>query len=202
SGLLLPQDGPGGWVGRWHSSSVGPLISGVSASGDGAPGAQLSSHGDPRARGETSDQRVANAIQGDTRFHSLHYRVQPEVYRENDATFGIISYRDNAGTLEPNEPTHSPKLAYDSLFTGVMPSDPTQSAARDALLAQDLSILDLVGTRAERLLARLGMADRQRVERHFDEIRELETLLRCEGKPCWPIGQRSGQNAGHRGIPG
>src|SRR5688572_18650205 len=30
SGLRLPQDGPGGWTGRWHSSSVGPLICGVS----------------------------------------------------------------------------------------------------------------------------------------------------------------------------
>ncbi len=187
SGLRMPQDGPGGWTGRWHSSSLGPLVSGVQASGQGAPGAQLSSHGDPRARGITSDQVVANAIAADTRFQSLHYRVQPEVYRENDATFGVISYRDDGNGVEPNEPTHSPRLAYDSLFTGFQPTeaDPTS----ELTLARDVSVLDLVGRRAERLMARLGTADRRRVERHFDEIRNLEMLLQDVPQPTSAICQ-------------
>src|ERR1700712_2034765 len=38
SGLRLPASGAGGWTGRWHSSSLGPLISGMRASGTAAPG--------------------------------------------------------------------------------------------------------------------------------------------------------------------
>jgi hypothetical protein len=193
SGLRLPQNGPGGWTGRWHSSSVGPLVCGVSATGGSAPG-NPRGHGTPVAEGVTSDQIVADAIAGSTRFRSLELRAQPEVYRENDGTFGIISYRNdpNSGQLQPNEPQASPRLAFDSMFTGFMSADPTVSAERQALLAQDKSILDLVRNRAQALIARLGTADRRRVERHFDEIRDLELRISeipdvGSGAGCMPI---------------
>jgi len=178
TGLRLPTSGPGGWTGRWHSSSLGPLISGMRASGTAAPGNPLG-HGDPVAKGVTSDQVVADAIAGSTRFRSLELRVQPEVYRENDGTFGIISYRRDASTgkLQANEPQASPRLAFDSLFTGFAAGNPADTAKRAALLEQDKSILDLVRERAQRLLTRLGAADRRRVERHFDEIRDLERRI-------------------------
>lgn len=178
SGLRLPQSGAGGWTSRWHSSSIGPLISGVRASGSAAPGNPLG-HGTPVPRGVTSDQVVADAIAGSTRFRSLELRAQPEVYRENDATFGIISYRldKSSGKLQANEPQASPRLAFDSLFTGFRSADSAEAARRQALLAQDKSILDLVRGRSEQLFKRLGTIDRQRMERHFDEIRDLETRL-------------------------
>ena len=178
SGLRLPQKGPGGWTGRWHSSSVGPLICGVTAPGSAAKGNPLG-HGSPIAEGETSDQIVADAIAGNTRFRSLELRAQPEVYRENDGTFGIISYRKDpkTGALQPNEPKASPRLAFDSMFTGFTSGDPAVAAERQALLDQDKSILDLVRDRAQRLIGKLGTADRRRVERHFDEIRALETRI-------------------------
>jgi hypothetical protein len=178
SELRLPASGAGGWTGRWHSSSLGPLVSGMRASGTAAPGNPLG-HGDPVAKGVTSDQVVADAIAGNTRFRSLELRVQPEVYRENDGTFGIISYRRDAATgkLQANEPQASPRLAFDSLFTGFAASDPAEAAKRTALLDQDKSILDLVRERAQVLLGRLGSADRRRVERHFDEIRDLERRI-------------------------
>jgi hypothetical protein len=194
SGLRLPQNGPGGWTGRWHSSSVGPLICGVSAPGSAARGNPLG-HGTPVAEGVTSDQVVADAIAGSTRFRSLELRAQPEVYRENDGTFGIISYRRDAasGQLQPNEPQASPRLAFDSMFTGFMGGNPAMAAERAALLEQDKSILDLVRDRAQRLIGKLGSADRRRVERHFDEIRDLETRiseipdLGAAGAGCMPI---------------
>ncbi len=178
SGLRLPQNGPGGWTGRWHASSVGPLVCGVSAPGSAAPGNPLG-HGTPVAEDVTSDQIVADAIAGNTRFRSLELRAQPEVYRENDGTFGIISYRrdESSGKLQPNEPQASPRLAFDSMFTGFTGADPAVAAERAALLDQDRSILDLVRDRAQTLLGKLGSADRRRVERHFDEIRDLETRI-------------------------
>jgi hypothetical protein len=178
SGLVLPQSGPGGWTGRWHSSSVGPLVCGVRAPGSAAEGNPLG-HGTPIAEDVTSDQIVADAVAGNTRFRSLELRAQPEVYRENDATFGIISYRrdPNSGELQPNEPQASPRLAFDSMFTGFTSADPAVAAERAALLEQDRSILDLVRNRAQALIGKLGNADRRRVERHFDEIRDLETRI-------------------------
>ena len=142
SGLRLPQNGPGGWTGRWHASSVGPLICGVSAPGSAAPGNPLG-HGTPVAEGVTSDQIVADAIAAGTRFRSLELRAQPEVYRENDGTFGIISYRrdPSTGELQPNEPQASPRLAFDSMFTGFTSGDPAVAAERQALLEQDKSCL-------------------------------------------------------------
>ena len=178
SELTLPQSGAGGWGGRWHSSSLGPLVCGVRAPGSAAPGNPLG-HGNPIAQGVTSDQVVADAIAGGTRFRSLELRVQPEVYRENDGNFGIISYRKDAasGRLQANEPQASPRLAFDSLFTGFSSADPVEAARRKALLEQDKSILDLVRDRAQVLIARVGAADRRRIERHFDEIRELELRI-------------------------
>jgi hypothetical protein len=178
SELRLPASGAGGWTGRWHSSSLGPLVSGMRASGTAAPGNPLG-HGDPVAKGVTSDQVVADAIAGNTRFRSLELRAQPEVYRENDGTFGIISYRKDpaSGKLQANEPQASPRLAFDSLFTGFAASNPADAGKRKALLDQDKSILDLVTTRAQALLGRLGSADRRRIERHFDEIRDLERRI-------------------------
>jgi hypothetical protein len=178
SGLTLPASGAGGWTGRWHSSSLGPLISGMRASGSTAPGNPLG-HGDPVAKGVTSDQVVADAIAGNTRFRSLELRAQPEVYRENDGTFGIISYRSDpaTGKLQANEPQASPRLAFDSLFTGFAPTNSADAGQRQAMLDQNKSILDLVRDRAQVLLGRLGAADRRRVERHFDEIRDLEQRI-------------------------
>jgi len=211
SGLRLPQNGAGGWTGRWHSSSVGPLICGVSAPGSAAEGNPLG-HGSPIAEGVTSDQVVADAIAGSTRFRSLELRAQPEVYRENDGTFGIISYRRDASTgqLQPNEPQASPRLAFDSMFTGFTSGgNPAMAAEREALLAQDKSILDLVRDRAQRLIGKLGSADRRRIERHFDEIRELEMRiseipdLGAAGAGCMPFadpGQDDPVRTTQRGV--
>ncbi len=172
SGLLIPVSGPGGWTADWHGSSLGPLVSGVTATGRG--GRRMTAI----ARGVTSDQVAADAIAGNTRFRSLELRAQPEVYRENNESFGTISYRRSAGgVLQPNAPQSSPRLAYDSIFTGWSSAAGGADDARKARLAQDKSILDLVSGRGAKLIARLGTPDKRRVERHFDEIRDLEKRI-------------------------
>lgn len=173
SGLRIPQTGPGGWTGGdWHCASMGPLISGVRATGLGGRSKNAV------ALGPTSDQVVADAIAGATRFRSLELRVQPQVYRENTEVMGTISYRRNpAGGLQPNAAQSSPRQAYNSIFTGFQATTSAEAAQRQALLAQDKSILDLVRGRAEKLMTRLGTPDKQRLQRHFDEIRDLENRI-------------------------
>jgi hypothetical protein len=72
----------------------------------------------------------------------------------------------------------SPKAAYQSLFFDLQrPTDAAAIAARDYQLRTRRSVLDLVKAGTERLQTRLGDYDRQRFERHLDEIRDLERRL-------------------------
>jgi hypothetical protein len=157
---------PAGGRGRpWHSSSVGPLLSGRRASSADDRFSPL---------GPTIDQLIVDAVGGSPRFRSLEYKVQASGYRDETSGKRIMSYR--AGN-EPNEPITSTRVAWEALFSGFVPTDPAEQETARRALAQRRSVLDLVRGRAERLRARLGRADNQRLERHFDELRALETRL-------------------------
>jgi Protein of unknown function (DUF1552) len=183
TGLKLPQKGPGGWGsqgGDWHGSSLGPLVCGVSATGLSTPGV----HGDAIAKGVTSDQVVADAIGGKTALKSLELRVQPDVYRENDNTYGVMSYRPGPnGKLLANQPYASPRLAWQALVTGFVPPNGQEDPALAAIRRQRLSVLDTVRGQSSRLMARLGKADATRMQRHFDELRELEARINMQQVP-------------------
>jgi hypothetical protein len=57
------------------------------------------------------------------------------------------------------------------------------------------SVLDLVRTRTERLIPKLGIQDNIRLERHFDEIRQLEVKLAA----IPPVSQGACQKPAHPG---
>ncbi|QQR91361.1 MAG: DUF1552 domain-containing protein [Myxococcales bacterium] len=163
----------GGRIAQFHKSSLGPLLSGMRNQG-----ADISTARKPKADAPTSDQIVADAISSDRRFHSLQYRVQASYYRGGGAT-GVMSYgKAPDGSIARIDPIASPRVAYDSLFTGFIPDDPALAAERQARLAMDQSVIDLVSAQGNRLMANLGTDDRQRMEQHFDEIRALENRLK------------------------
>lgn len=166
SGLRIPWSGEPGSRGRiFHVGTPGPLLSGAKSPDYGVD-----------CRGPSSDEIVANAIGGDHRFRAIHYRVQPDRYRTTyQYNRGFMSYRrTGSGSMEPNTPIASPRVAYDQLFQGFVPPGETVDPRVANRLADDRSVLDLVRESASRLLTRLGSADRQRIERHFEEIRALE----------------------------
>ena len=168
SGMKIPWDTgsgvpAGGRTVNFHSSTVSPLLSGTRSLEPAAD-----------CNGPTSDQIVAAQIGDGTRFRSLEYRVQAEAYRGGGSAKGRMSYGMDGS---PRDPIASPRLAFDSLFTGFSAEDPEEAARRAALLEEDRSVLDLVRGRAERLMGKLGRADRVRLERHFDEIRALEMRI-------------------------
>jgi Protein of unknown function (DUF1552) len=131
--------------------------------------------------GPSSDQVAAKYIAGDTLQDSLIYRAQPSFYRVGNAdggTDGVISARINAmGELEQLPPITSPRLAFESLFSGFTPPDPEEAAKGKALLAMRKSVVDLVADHAGTLIPKLGKADNLRMQRHFDELRSLEKRL-------------------------
>jgi hypothetical protein len=170
SGLNIPTANggavpPGGRHDDFHINSLSPLFSGVRS-------------GDMHVNGPTSDQIVADAIGNDTIFKSLVYRIQAAWYLSVSAPYGrdVMSYKlDGGGDLTPIPATVSPKQAFDALFNNfVPPDDPAEAAEVDFRWRARKSVIDLVRGNAERLVERLGGADRQRIERHLDEIRDLE----------------------------
>jgi hypothetical protein len=175
SGLSIPVANggsipAGGRPDNFHVSSLSPLLSGVRSSTDYAT-----------SRGPTSDQLVANAIAGSTTFKSLVYRIQADWYLSVAAPFGrdMMSYKtDPAGNPLAIPPAISPQLAFNALFGNFTPPQNPAAAARQQFqLRSRRSVLDLVQASSATLLPKLGAADRVRMERHYDEIRDLENRI-------------------------
>lgn len=171
SGLRIPWDTgsgipSGGRTNEFHYNTMGPQTSGMR----GGPGRK------EEPNGPTADQVVADAIGGDSLFPSLSYRVQAASYIGSNSTGGAdarISWRQGAQGPEPIDPISSPELAYTSLFGAWPGPDPEAAAASQFLLRRRKSAIDLVHGRLQTLIPRLGAADRQRLERHLDEVQGL-----------------------------
>lgn len=199
SGLKLPwiQNGkvpPAGRSAHFHYNTVVPQIAGTRTTTRGE-----------QPKGPTSDQLVAAKIAGSTRHKSLSLRVQPDNYVGNGGSGGkagrLTWKRDSRGKLVGVDPIVDPQLAYQSLFSSFVPTDPSKAAAAKLARRERQSVVDLVRQSYERLVKRLGRADRLRMTRHLDEVRALEKRLAAispstQGacrKPTapaksWPIG--------------
>jgi len=147
----------------FHGGGSSPLLCGV-----------RSTSASFRAQGITSDQIVAGLNQ--TTLDSLVLRAQPEWYLSGSSFAGreFISYK---GAGEPIDAAINPTVVYGSLFDGFVPVDAGEQAAHDFELRARKSVLSLITEKRERILAKLGAADRLRLQQHFDEIRDLETRL-------------------------
>ncbi len=134
--------------------------------------------------GPSSDQIVAAAIGADTLFASLTMRAQALYYSvggnfvvDNPTNRDTLSFRTEGDEAFPIAPMVSPRQTFDSLFATFVPDDPAVAAERTKRLALRRSVLDVVDRRMAGVADRLGAADRQRLERHFDELRALEVRL-------------------------
>ncbi len=170
TGLKLPWDTgagvpAGGRPVQYHGATAVPQLCGV----------RLTTR-DGGAEGPTSDQIAADAIGGDTPHRLLAYRVQPINYAggSGGGNRGRMSWR---GPGMPEDPIASPRLAYQSLFSGFTPPDPKDAAAAQFELRRRKSVLDLVRASTEALVPKLGRADQLRLERHLAEVRSLELRL-------------------------
>jgi hypothetical protein len=173
SGLSIPfnansveaADVPAGGAFRdFHGGGAGPLLSGTRSLASSFT-----------CRSASSDQIIAAANPGST-LDSLVVRAQPAWYLSGSSFAGrqYISYR---GDRDPVEAQVSPRIVYHSLFDGFTPAGGEAQAAHDFELRARRSVLSLITDKRQRLLGRVGAADRVRLEQHFDEIRDLETRL-------------------------
>ncbi|MBW2461914.1 MAG: DUF1552 domain-containing protein [Deltaproteobacteria bacterium] len=174
SGTGVPA---GGAYRDFHGGGKSPLLSGT-----------RSTDASFICNGPTSDQIIADMHDGDTTFRHMVMRAQVPFYLSGYDHSGrqYLSYR-GAGRSGRIEAQTSPRNAYMSLFTGFVPDDGAGAARLDFELRARRSVLDLIGEKRDRVLARVGRVDQVRLERHFDEIRALE--LRIAAIPPMATGE-------------
>ncbi|HET6584057.1 MAG TPA: DUF1552 domain-containing protein [Nannocystaceae bacterium] len=204
--LEVPASGagptpPGGKANPHHGNIMKPLLTGMRSTKE--------DHG--VVESATADQIVADMFGVDTHFRSLEYCAQPDGYRSGDAGLKTVMSYGAGGSARI--PQSSPRLAWEAMFTNFSPSNPADLEAKQKLLERRLSVLDLVKARGDRLIAQASGYDRQRLERHFDEIRDLEKRLAdipdTSGAGCDALpdpgadpGETSHPNTAHGGTTG
>jgi hypothetical protein len=174
SGGAVPS---GGAFRDFHGGGCSPLLSGM-----------RSTESQFTCNGPTSDQVIADMHVGETTFRHLVMRAQVPFYLSGFDHSGrqYISYGPG-GRSGRVEAQTSPRNAYMALFTGFVPDDGDAAARLDFELRARRSVLDLITSKRDRVLARVGVVDRIRLERHFDELRDLE--LRIAAIPPMATGE-------------
>ena len=164
---------PGGAYRDFHGGGSSALLSGV-----------RSTTSSFSAQGATSDQLIAALNAGQTNIPSLVLRCQPSFYVAGNDFFGreFISYAA-AGDAGRVASQTNPQTAWTSLFSTFVPDDAGAAAIADFTTRKRISVLDLVTGKRERILAKVGAADRIRLQRHFDELRDLETRIKAIPPP-------------------
>jgi uncharacterized protein DUF1552 len=186
-----PADVPAGGAYRdFHGGGASPLLSGTRSLT-----ASFTAHG------ITSDQVIADLNRGMTTQDSLVYRAQPSWYLSGSSYAGrqYISYRGDGDRIEATE---SPQIAYQSLFGQFTPSGAADAAKADFRRRSRLSVLDLIANKRDKLLAKVGSTDRARLQRHFDEIRDLENRIRALPPPMTSTCQKPLDPGADPGIGG
>jgi hypothetical protein len=153
----------GGAFRDFHGGGSSPLLCGTRSPSSSYKAASI-----------TSDQIVAKLNK--TTLQSLVLRAQPSWYLSGSEFAGrqYISYGDGGKAIEAQT---NPGIVYHSLFDSFVPKDAGEQAQHDFDLRARQSVLSLITDKRERILGKLGAADKVRLGEHFDQIRDLETRI-------------------------
>jgi hypothetical protein len=133
---------------------------------------------------KTFDQVIADKIGQNTRFASLHLGVAST--DASDADFGAVAKSiSHNGPNSPNLPQFNPLALYDRVFGNGFDAGGAAPVTSVTLNIRK-SVLDLVAEDTRQLQARLGSADKQRLDQHLQGIVELEKQL--TGAPLAAMG--------------
>lgn len=158
--IQVAQVGPGGP----HQKGVGGLFTGRELlSGDFVDGCGSRAGW---ANGISVDQQVASILGTDTFLGSLELGVRA-------AKTDVQSRISYAAAAQPLPPTNSPLEIYTRLFSDIG----TDVAAIGELREQRHSVLDAVQEQFAAIDARVGAADREKLEQHLTLVRDVERRL-------------------------
>ena len=177
SNLRIPRTGPGRRFGSsgFHYETMGPTVLGVGET-----------HGmySRSAWGPSADWLLSQQLGSATRIPSLVYRVQAAEYT-NGYTVDNISFRPRPNRnpmYDPftirNDPTVSPRQAFDQLFTGFTPPTGTgMPPPPDPELLRRKDVLQRVQQSYARLKPKLGQHDRNKLDEHIANVAALEARI-------------------------
>lgn len=148
-----------------HEAGMGAMLTGGGGAGTESAGMSI-------------DQYVAGKIGEASRFPSLEFGVQTSAWGGNVQT--RMSY-GGPGLYVP--PDDSPKSAFERMFGDIGQDD---AAAARAMLRRQ-SVIDLVRGELGTLQKRVGAEERQKLEKHLDAIRKVETGLQGSGSCEAPL---------------
>ncbi len=135
------------------------------------------------ANGPSIDQVIAAKISADRKFKSLYFAVRWPTYFYGGVRIAPTNVLSYEAANKPLPPEMDPRIIFDKLFKNVG-SDPAQMAAQTLEKSQAKSILDTVDKSYVSMSARLGMADRRKLEEHVSKIREVEKALDAVSPPA------------------
>jgi hypothetical protein len=121
---------------------------------------------------QSVDQLAADWFSGQTPFRSVEIGVTTFRGTDEGSTFQHLSHN---GPNNPNPSEYDAIALYERLFA--LPTDPERDLVRT-------SVLDAVDQAAARLHARVGVADRARLEQFQDSVRTLELRLAGGAGSC------------------
>lgn len=124
---------------------------------------------------QSVDQLAADWFSGQTPFRSIEVGVTTFRGTDEGSTFQHLSHN---GPNNPNPSEYDPIALYERLFA--LPTDPERDLVRS-------SVLDAVDAAAARLHARVGVADRARLDQFQESVRTLELRL-AEGAGACGVG--------------
>jgi hypothetical protein len=166
-----------------HDTSMATMLTAdalvVGPSGTGRAGHVL----DGTANGPSIDQEIAGVIGGETRLPSLELGVQSTTTILEPMPTRMC-YRGTRGNARSVPPEDDPQTVFSRLF---MDSNASTDSI-DVLRQQRKSVLDFVQGDFDRLLAKVSVADRQKLERHLNTVRDFELSLENLGTTVESVG--------------
>ncbi|HEY6213044.1 MAG TPA: DUF1552 domain-containing protein [Vicinamibacterales bacterium] len=127
--------------------------------------------------GTSLDQLYAQRFGQATPMPSMQFCIE-NLDQAGGCTYNYsCAYTDTISWASPNEPLpmiRDPRVAFDMLFGAG-----TSAEDRKARQVTRRSILDWVTGEVERVSKQVGAADRQRLERYLDNVRELERRIQA-----------------------
>jgi uncharacterized protein DUF1552 len=127
--------------------------------------------------GTSLDQLYAKRFGQATPMPSMQFCIE-NLDQAGGCTYNYsCAYTDSISWASPNEPLpmiRDPRVAFDMLFgAGATPAD--RAARRETRT----SILDWITGEVERMRRQLGAADRARLDRYMDNVREIERRIQA-----------------------
>jgi hypothetical protein len=127
------------------------------------------------------DQKLANALNPQTRFRSLQYTAGEPFACDRGASCAYTQAISWAGANLPLTPIAEPLSAFNQLFGAGEGDTPEQQQARRGSLK---SMLDFVSNEATVMGQSLGTEDRMKLEEYTTAVRELERQITQTSEGC------------------